>query len=329
MSGLNNEVEEKVEEEKNNSIITPEILYELAYNYSNLSNSWYLYVISILTELNLPEEIPKILHFTIFQQLYKFNSNEDKELIVELGKNCILSSEKYLEMFKNGDILPDLIIPHNDNLLYNINEDEIIEKQKEIIDKIREILLKISMFVGMPKSINSFMILISSIPKKLLTNNFKRNQIFNEDPKGIDTINGKISQDSININSIILNLIQGSKYFKTFYKNSSSLSSLSSLSSSSSSSEEEDIKNQMLTAYPDLWYYIYHHIYSPLLGFNDIIGPKETSLGLISCILPQNLDDSINDEYFQSAINFGCTIEEISNIKQLVLKLCEISKSIN
>ena len=59
-------------------IITPEILYDLAYGYSDFKDTWYLYIISNLTELNLPEEIPKIVHFVLIQQLYEFDKDLEK-----------------------------------------------------------------------------------------------------------------------------------------------------------------------------------------------------------------------------------------------------------
>ena len=48
----------------------------------------------------------------------------------------------------------------------------------------------------------------------------------------------------------------------------------------------------MFTAYPDLWYFAYHHVYSPLLSFTDIISAKETSM--CCCLLiPQDVNPQL------------------------------------
>lgn len=296
-------------------IITPEILYDLAYGYSDFKDTWYLYIISNLTELNLPEEIPKIVHFVLIQQLYEFDKDLEKDLILKIAKDCIISSKKYSELFKNGngeEELPDLEIPNITQGLKYHTEKEIIKKQMEIIDLIREMLLKISMFVGMPKSINSFMILISNIPKNLFSLGYKRNAITKENSNGIDTINGKISQDSIHINSIMNDLFKGSEYFKDFYGDENS----------------NDMRKNLISISSDLWYFINNHLYSSLLSFNDILDYKQTSLILISCIIPQDIPNShIIEQYYQSAINFGSTIEELDNLKQLVSNFNQFIKS--
>ena len=46
----------------------------------------------------------------------------------------------------------------------------------------------------------------------------------------------------------------------------------------------------MLRAYPDLWYFVYHHIYGPLISFTEILSPQKTSFSLIACMIPQDVN---------------------------------------
>ena len=77
----------------------------------------------------------------------------------------------------------------------------------------------------------------------------------------------------------------------------------------------------MFTAYPDLWYFAYHHVYSPLLSFTDIISAKETSM--CCCLLDSTGCQSTIKRTFERALNNGGTKEELNDVRSLVFDLCD------
>ena len=70
------------------------------------------------------------------------------------------------------------MIPHtySEKLPYKYHQGkDIRQTQQSIVDQIREVLLKISMFSGLPKSINSLLILKSVTPTALTNSNTDTN----------------------------------------------------------------------------------------------------------------------------------------------------------
>ena len=121
-----------------------------------------------LTQLNLSEEIPKVFHFAFTTTLLEFQNDSSlltNETMLKLAEDSISSSERFLIFIKQVK-LPDVLIPHTYseklplNYKYHQGKD-IRQTQQSIVDQIREVLLKISMFSGLPKSINSLLILKS------------------------------------------------------------------------------------------------------------------------------------------------------------------------
>ena len=82
------------------------------------------------------------------------------------------------------------------------------------------------------------------------------------------------------------------------------------------------IINQMNTAYPDLWEYAKNHIYSPLLSYSDILTPKETSLVIIGCLVPQDVNPQLKG-HLKGALNNGATPQEVEQARQLALSISE------
>ena len=313
--------------------ITPELLLKFAYSYPNLQNSWYLIAVATLTQLNLSEEIPKIFHFALRQQLLEFQNDSNlltNEIMLKLAKDSISSSEKFLDIYQTGVKLPDVLIPHTYseklplNYKYHQSKD-IRQTQQSIVDQIREVLLKISMFSGLPKSINSLLILKSVTPTALTNSNSnsninlpkRKNIVEPIEEKNItpnitpnmnvtDTIDGKISSESIIVDQIVTNLIEGSDYWNTIYSNKLNLR----------------IKKEMLRTYPDLWYFVYHHIYGPLISFTEILSSQKTSFSLIACMIPQDVNSQLKG-HLKGAINNGATKEEVNNVIQLVFDICD------
>ena len=78
-----------------NPSITPELLLKLAYSYPNLQNSWYLIAVATLTQLNLSEEIPKVFHFALRQQLLEFQNDSSlltNETMLKLAESFTRSN---------------------------------------------------------------------------------------------------------------------------------------------------------------------------------------------------------------------------------------------
>ena len=76
----------------------------MAYSYPNLQNSWYL-IAATLTQLNLSEEIPKVFHFALRQQLLEFQNDSSlltNETMLKLAEDSISSSERFLIFIKQG-----------------------------------------------------------------------------------------------------------------------------------------------------------------------------------------------------------------------------------
>lgn len=312
-----------------NPSITPELLLKLAYSYPNLQNSWYLIAVATLTQLNLSEEIPKVFHFALRQQLLEFQNDSSlltNETMLKLAEDSISSSERFPDIYQTGVKLPDVLIPHTYSEKLPLNYKyyqgkDIRQTQQSIVDQIREVLLKISMFSGLPKSINSLLILKSVTPTALTNSNTdtnislpKRKNIVEPIEENtttntqnvVDTIGGKISNGSIVVDQIVTNLIEGSEYWNTIYSNKLNIR----------------IKKEMLRAYPDLWYFVYHHIYGPLISFTEILSPQKTSFSLIACMIPQDVNSQLKG-HLKGAINNGATKEEVNNVIQLVFDICD------
>lgn len=316
------------------TVITAERLVKLAYNYPELYNTWYLIACAALTVVNQPNEIPKVFHFALRQQLLEYTSNKslltDKYLL-QLAQDSISSSSKYTELSAVGVNLPDILIPYTYHdklpLSYRFNKSEDINKlQMNIAGKFREVILKSAALSGLPKAINALMILKSVTPNNLKPElkparplivspgNYLSNDVLIEDFEGTndrptnltDTIDGPISTNLINTKQIQLELSRGSKFWNSVY----------------SPKVNKRIRNQMYNAYPDLWYYTYHHVYAPLLSFTNILTDKETSMTVVSILIPQDVNPQLKG-HLKGALNVGATKEELSQLQSVVFDICD------
>ncbi|RCK63162.1 hypothetical protein Cantr_09826 [Candida viswanathii] len=324
------------------SLLTAERLVKLAYKYPNLSNTWYLIATACLTVINQPDEIPKLYHFALRQQLLEDAPTTGNpslltnKYLLQLAHDSIESAKRYQDLTAVGMNLPDILIPpgYYDKLplSYKFNKGEDIFKcQDQLTARFREVILKSVALIGLPKVINSLMILktvtptnfrSSVIPERpcvVTPGHIPSASILSEDVNGtrfddpsrggnltVDTIDGPISPLSINNKQIFKDLKRGSDFWNSVYRNKINTR----------------IKNQMLTAYPDLWYYAYHHVYTPLLSFTDIIGAKETSLCVVACLIPQDVNPQLKG-HLKGAVNNGATKEEIADVRLLTFDICE------
>lgn len=316
------------------SVITAERLVKLAYNYPELYNTWYLFACAALTVVNQPQEIPKVFHFALRQQLLEYTNNKslltDKYLL-QMAQDSISSATKYNDLSAVGVNLPDILIPYTyyDKLPLSFRfskTDDISKLQYNIASKFREVILKSSVLSGLPKAINALMILKSVTPNNLKPElkpsrplivspgNYLSNDVLVEDAEGTndqptnvtDTIDGPITSNLINTKQIQLELTRGSKFWNTIY----------------SPKVNKRIRNQMYQAYPDLWYYTYHHVYSPLLSYTDILSAKETSMTVISILMPQDVNPQLKG-HLKGALNVGATKDELSQLQSMVFDICD------
>jgi alkylhydroperoxidase/carboxymuconolactone decarboxylase family protein YurZ len=316
------------------SVLTAERLVKLAYNYPALHNTWYLVACAALTVVNQPNEIPKIFHFALRQQLLEYNGNKclltDKYLL-QLAQDSINSSIKYAEFTAVGVNLPDILIPYTyyDKLplAYKFNRTEDISKmQYTIASKFREVILKSAALSGLPKAINALMILktvtpnslrpdvrparqLTVAPGHLLSSGIVEEDVAGTNFKSVntdDTIDGPISDESINARLIKKNLARGSNFWNSVYL----------------PKVNKRIRNQMFDAYPDLWYYAYHNVYAPLLSFTDILSAKETSMCVVSLLIPQDVNPQLKG-HLKGAVNVGATKNELTELRSLVFDICD------
>lgn len=82
------------------------------------------------------------------------------------------------------------------------------------------------------------------------------------------------------------------------------------------------ILNQMSGAYPDLGAYAINQVYAPLLSFTDILGPKDTSLVVIACLIPQDVNPQLKG-HLKGGLNNGATKEEIMSLRDMVMTICQ------
>lgn len=328
------------------TVLTAERLVRLAYKYPSLQNSWFLIACACLSVLNEPQEIPKLYHFALRQQLMEFKKDSNlltDQYLIKLANDSISSGEKYLELSSIGINLPDLLIPYNyyDKLplRFKFNKSaNIFEYQNLITLKFRETLLKVSALIGVPKSINGLNYLKNCTPSNLkssnspqrpnivCTHNMSSSNIIEEDFSGTkfgnsesneesglkETIDGPINNNSINTSTVVNNLKRGSDLWNKIYSNNIN----------------RKIKNQMFQSYPDLWSYVYQNVYSNLLSYDKILSDKETSLCIVTSLIPQDVNPQLKG-HLKGAINLGVTHEELNDLRNLVFDICDWTGGVN
>lgn len=315
------------------TIITSERLVKLAYKYPLLQDTWFLIACACLGVLNQPQEIPKIYHFALRQQLLEYKNDSslltDAHLI-KLAQDSISSSDKYEQLNSIGIGLPDVLIPYTyyDKLPLNFKFNKsanISEFQNHITLKFREAFMKISGLIGIPKTINALTSLKNVTPTTFKNQmpqrpnyinhcKFPSSQIIEEDSLGTnfgdrefaETIDGPLSGDSINKNVIVKNLKNGSDLWNKIYSNNIN----------------KKIRNQIYQLYPDLWYFIYQNYYSGVLSYNEILSDKETCLCIITSLIPQDVNPQLKG-HLKGALNVGVEKAQLQELREMVFDICD------
>lgn len=322
------------------SVLTAERLVRLAYKYPALQSSWYLIATACLTVVNQPQEIPKVYHFALRQQLLANPASQESTSpslltdasLIRLAQDSINSAKKYEDLSAVGVNLPDVLISHTYyeqlplKFKYSKHVD-IIAMQDQLTARFREVILKSVALSGLPKAINALMILKTVTPTNLKSGltperprivspgHIPSASIVSEDVHGTkfdkedeateDTIDGPISELSIHPQQIASDLVRGSNFWNSVY-----------------GKINNRVKNQMLTAYPDLWYHAFHHVYAPLLSYTKIISGKETSMCVVACLIPQDVNPQLKG-HLKGALNNGATKEELNNVRSMVFDICD------
>lgn len=323
-------------------VLTAERLVKLAYKYPTLYGNWYILASTALAVVNRPEEIGKVLHFALRQQLLESSLSQEKSLLTDLyllklAEDLISSAAKYDDFTAIGVNLPEVLIPYTYHdklpLPYKYNKSEDIRAAQSVVARrIREALLKIAPIAGLPKSINALTALRKVTPNSIrpslkpirpctvLTGQVKSSEVIQEDFAGtrfedqliqtFDTIDGPISVDSVNGKRILENTVRGSDFWSSIY-----------------GKIKNRVKNQMYSAYPDLWHYAYHNVYGPILSFSDVLPAKDTSLCVLSALIPQDVNPTLKG-HLKGALNVGATKDELNDVRLLVFDVCDWSGTV-
>ncbi|KAG0676583.1 hypothetical protein C6P40_005217 [Pichia californica] len=260
-------------------ILNAQRLQKLA-TWEHLNDSWYLIATVTLTVCNMPQEIPKLYHYAMHTK----NMNETPNIELYNKINKIL--EKFADIKATGK-----------DINFNPYEDEFIGKNKdkemmvnsiyyETSDKMRESILKTAALSGLPKAINSMMILKDNTPLILRSNNSIPNR------KKIQSWEDYEEMQK-----------RGEDYWNKVYTKISNR-----------------VTNQMSSSYPDLWNYTIENVYSPLLSFNEVLTPKETSLVVIASLVPQDVNPQLKG-HLKGAINSGVPINQVRAARDLAVEL--------
>lgn len=262
--------------------LTPQKLVQLA-KYPNLESTWYFIAAATLSVCNQPQEIPKVYHYALklaqHQHRHASGANQNH---LELAKSAIERSHTLADLSSSGDFTNPLYSEIENST--GIDNTQNLMSQMEISSKLREAILKSLALGGIPKAINTLMLLKNSTPLPLRATQPSRDFSIEKTQEIRE---------------------RGAKYWKKVYEKVS-----------------DRVTNQMHTAYPDLWYFTKNHIYGPLLSFTDVLPPSESSLVIISCLIPQEVNPQLKG-HLRGAVNAGCSAEEIASCREMSLTIGE------
>lgn len=323
------------------AILTAERLVKLAYKYPTLHNNWYIVASTALTVVNQPQEIGKVLHFALRQQLLESTTLLEGPLLTDayllkLAEDSISSAAKFDDFTAVGINLPDILIPYTyyDKLplAYKYSRSEDIHAAQSLVAcRIREAILKAAPIAGLPKSINALTALKKVTPSSIRAaskalrpsivahGHVNSSDLVQEDVAGTrfeeliateDTLDGPVCVQSVNNKQVVSDIVRGSDFWSNVYGKVSNR-----------------VKTQMFTAYPDLWQYAFHNVYAPILSFTEVLPAKETSLCVVSALIPQDVNPTLKG-HLKGALNVGATKEELDDLRHLVFDVCDWSGNV-
>lgn len=320
--------------------LTAERLVKLAYKYPTLYSNWYVIASTALTVVNRPQEIGKVFHFALRQQLLEASMQKallTDTYLLQLAEDLIASAQKFDEFATVGVNLPEVLIPHTYHdklpLAYKYNRSEDIRAAQSVVAcKIREAILKAAPIVGLPKLINALTALRKVTPNSIRPHlqplrhatvhpgHVLSSNLVQEDVAGTrfedlqnstyDTLEGPVSVECVDRKQVVENVGRGLDFWQAIYGKISNR-----------------VRTQMYDAYPDLWQYAFHSVYSPVLSFTGVLGAKETSFCVISALIPQDVNPTLKG-HLKGALNVGGTREELSDLRLMVFDICDWSGNV-
>lgn len=181
------------------------------------------------------------------------------------------------------------------DLNYSPYDPNLKQEMFKTTDKFRESILKTAALSGLPKCINSMMQLKDNTPVNL------RSSVANRKPI-------KSWEDYVEMQE------RGKKYWDGVYTKIS-----------------RRVESQMASSYPDLWKYTIDDVYSPLLSYTDVLTPEETSLVVISSLIPQDVNPQLKG-HLKGALNGGVAIETLRETREMAIvvsKWCDNKYVVN
>ncbi|KAK9381168.1 AhpD-like protein [Kockiozyma suomiensis] len=160
------------------------------------------------------------------------------------------------------------------------------EKVREISRQMREALLKGTALAGLPKTINSLIQLRNATPHE-----------FREDKPLRQAADQVVEKEE---------LARGRAFWDQVYGKVSTR-----------------VLSQMDTAYPDLAQYAVQHVYAPLLSYTGILSAKQTSLVVVACLIPLDVNPQLKG-HLKGGLNNGATVEELRSVRELSMRICEL-----
>lgn len=290
------------------SILTAEKLVELAYKYPVFAENWYLIASVSISVANRKEEVAKVLHFAIRQQLLD-NLKASEKLVGDA--NLIKLAEASIKAVEADPKANELYIP--DSLVKELplpvkytSKDEIHKVQFKVAQRIREALLKTAPIGSLPKAIACLWDLYPKTPESIRApKESARPEMVPPTKEGnIDTINGKVGVKSVNPQQLVDTQVRGSEFYSALY-----------------AEKAKGGAERIFNAYPDLWRFTLDHVYADILSFPEILNTKETSFSVVSAIVPQDVPEILVG-HTAGLVNAGSSKEEVKAIHATLVKIC-------
>ncbi|QOU20463.1 hypothetical protein BRETT_005121 [Brettanomyces bruxellensis] len=254
-------------------VLTPQRMLKIASSQT-LRNQWYLVAAVVMTVCNKPHEIPTIYHYAM-----QMNHLQQKPSL-ELYQKVQSIVQKFADIRDRG-----VNKEYSPYVNGGTDSDEFTTTER-----LREGILKTSALSGLPKAINSLMILKDTTPYNLRSHTLGKES--NRQPiKTLEDYNKAQTR--------------GRDFWDAVYGKVS-----------------HRIISQMSSSYPDLWKYAIEDVYSNLLSYCGILNHKETSLIVISCLIPQDVNPQLKG-HLKGAYFNGVDVKVIRQVRELAIQLSQ------
>lgn len=284
------------------AILTPTRLATLA-SAPHLAHSWYYIAAAAFAICNQSKEIPKIFHLalslTLTQQLKSSPTNTD--VSIETAAKAIKQAELAIELLTNGtppasfeslqsslstssSLLSSSSKPKAP-LVTSQRDTAAKEQQRRIAAQIREALLKGAALGGLPRAINALSILKSATPIDL--------RAASEPLRPQENLTHEEET------------ARGLEFWDVVY-----------------GKVARRIKGQMDTSYPDLLQWTLQHVYGPLLSYTGVLGASQSSLVVVACLVPQDVNPQLKG-HLRGAVNNGALLDEVRGARDLAVEISQ------